>query len=132
VLRRLPRRGAASKSQRDCRSVAAPATDRRLLLKAVADPKWKSAVVTAARDRCPPFVKPEASDSSQVLPDLLKGGSVFETAGTRSLQCTPRGFSSSDGAQRQPGASGSHHGFASGVAGAAVGWLAARSLGRES
>jgi hypothetical protein len=29
-------------------------------------------------------VKPEASDSSQVLPDLLKGGSVFETAGTRS------------------------------------------------
>jgi hypothetical protein len=55
VLRRLPRRGAASKSQRDCRSVAAPATDRRLLLKAVADPKWKSAVVTAARDRCPPF-----------------------------------------------------------------------------
>ena len=112
--------------------VAAPATDRRLLLKAVADPKWESAVVTAARDRCPPFVKPEASDSSQVLPDLLKGGSVFETAGTRSLQCTPRGFSSSDGAQRQPGASGSHHGFASGGAGAAVGWLAARSLGRES
>jgi hypothetical protein len=33
--------------------VAAPATDRQLLLKAVADPKWKSAVVTAARDPLP-------------------------------------------------------------------------------